>query len=278
MGKRLVEHDPAGPGPTPPLVGPGMGVVRLVGAIGLLVTGDLPVDGLVGLPDPSRDLLDRLASRQSIGDLDPVILGQVAAADGLVDERHAASVDEPQRPTTGRYANLDRCSLIGPSCADQLEVAAFHRRRRLVPCPVRHLESFRSRFATITGNRQVYAAIFIDAVMVKVRDGQVANRPIYAAIGVTLAGEKDVLGLWAGTGGEGAKFWMSVLTDLRNRGVKDTFFVVCDGLKGLPEVVGNVWPQTIVQTCIIHYADLRIMPMWSLMPLLGWDPMLVRSA
>ncbi|HZJ06319.1 MAG TPA: IS256 family transposase, partial [Nocardioidaceae bacterium] len=99
---------------------------------------------------------------------------------------------------------------------------------------------------------EVYAAIFIDAIMVKVRDGQVANRPVYAAIGVSLAGEKDVLGLWAGTGGEGAKFWMSVLTDLRNRGVKDTFFVVCDGLKGLPEVVGNVWPQAIVQTCIIH--------------------------
>ena len=98
----------------------------------------------------------------------------------------------------------------------------------------------------------VYAAVFIDAIMVKVRDGQVANRPIYAAIGVTLAGEKDILGLWAGTGGEGAKFWMSVLTDLRNRGIKDVFFVVCDGLKGLPEVVGNVWPQTIVQTCIIH--------------------------
>jgi putative transposase len=99
---------------------------------------------------------------------------------------------------------------------------------------------------------KVYAAIFIDAIMVKVRDGQVANRPIYAAIGVTLAGEKDILGLWAGTGGEGAKFWMSVLTDIRNRGTKDTFFLVCDGLKGLPEVVGNVWPQTIVQTCIIH--------------------------
>jgi putative transposase len=99
---------------------------------------------------------------------------------------------------------------------------------------------------------EVYAAIFIDAIVVKVRDGQVANRPIYAAIGVTLAGEKDILGLWAGTGGEGAKFWMSVLTDIRNRGTKDTFFLVCDGLKGLPEVVGNVWPQTIVQTCIIH--------------------------
>ena len=98
----------------------------------------------------------------------------------------------------------------------------------------------------------MYVAIFIDAIMVKVRDGQVANRPIYAAIGVTLAGEKDILGLWAGTGGEGAKFWMSVLTDIRHRGVKDVFFLVCDGLKGLPEVVGNVWPLTTVQTCIIH--------------------------
>ena len=99
---------------------------------------------------------------------------------------------------------------------------------------------------------EVYAAVFIDAIVVKVRDGQVANRPVYAAIGVTLAGEKDILGLWAGAGGEGAKFWMSVLTDLRNRGIKDVFFVVCDGLKGLPEVVGNAWPQAIVQTCIVH--------------------------
>jgi transposase-like protein len=99
---------------------------------------------------------------------------------------------------------------------------------------------------------EIYAAVFIDAIVVKVRDGQVANRPVYAAIGVTLTGDKDVLGLWAGTGGEGAKFWMSVLTDLRNRGVKDVFFVVCDGLKGLPDVVVNVWPQAIVQTCIVH--------------------------
>jgi len=99
---------------------------------------------------------------------------------------------------------------------------------------------------------QIYAAVFIDAIVVKIRDGQVANRPIYAAIGVTLAGDKDILGLWAGTGGEGAKFWMSVLTDIRNRGVKDVFFLVCDGLKGLPDVVANVWPATIVQTCIIH--------------------------
>jgi hypothetical protein len=100
--------------------------------------------------------------------------------------------------------------------------------------------------------------VFRDAIVVKVCDGQVANRPVCAAIGVTLGGEKDVLGLWAGTGGEGAKFWMSVLTDLRNHGVKDAFFVVCDGLKGLPDVVASTWPRAIVQTCIVHYADVGI--------------------
>jgi putative transposase len=98
----------------------------------------------------------------------------------------------------------------------------------------------------------IYAAVFVDAIHVKVRDGQVANRPVYAAIGVTVDGHKDVLGLWMGTGGEGAKFWMSVLVDLKNRGVTDVFFLICDGLKGLPEVVANVWPHTIVQTCIVH--------------------------
>ena len=116
---------------------------------------------------------------------------------------------------------------------------------------------------------EVYAAVFIDAIVVKVRDGQVASRPVYAAIGVTLAGEKDILGLWAGTGGEGAKFWMSVLTDLRNRGIKDVFFVVCDGLKGLPEVVGNAWPQAIVQTCIVHL----IRNTFRLTSKRDWDPM-----
>src|SRR3954470_3216951 len=99
----------------------------------------------------------------------------------------------------------------------------------------------------------VYAAVFIDAIMVKIRDGQVRNRPIYAAIGVDLDGHKDVLGMWAGDGdGESAKFWMAVLTELKNRGVKDVFFVVCDGLKGLPDSVNAVFPLATVQTCIIH--------------------------
>jgi putative transposase len=100
---------------------------------------------------------------------------------------------------------------------------------------------------------RVYAAIFIDAIMVKVRDGQVGNRPVYAAIGVDLDGNKDILGMWAGDGGgESAKFWMAVLTDLKNRGVADVFFVVCDGLKGLPNSVNTVWPMATVQTCVIH--------------------------
>ena len=99
----------------------------------------------------------------------------------------------------------------------------------------------------------VYAAIFIDAIFVKVRDGQVGNQPFYAAIGVDLNGRRDVLGLWAGQGGgESAKFWMSVLTDIKNRGVKDVFFIVCDGLKGLPDSVNAVFPRAIVQACVIH--------------------------
>ena len=83
---------------------------------------------------------------------------------------------------------------------------------------------------------QVYPVLFIDAIVVKVRDGQVTNRPVYAVIGVSVNGERDILGLWAGDGGEGAKFWLGVLTEIKNRGVQDVCIVVCDGLKGLPDV------------------------------------------
>jgi putative transposase len=100
----------------------------------------------------------------------------------------------------------------------------------------------------------VYPVIFIDCVNVKIRDGQVANRPIYVALAVTVDGTRDILGLWAGEhgDGEGAKYWLRVLTEVKNRGVADCCIVVCDGLKGLPDAVGAVWPQTIVQTCIVH--------------------------
>jgi putative transposase len=100
----------------------------------------------------------------------------------------------------------------------------------------------------------VYAVLFLDAIVVKIRDGQVANRPIYVALGVTADGERDILGLWAGEhgDGEGAKYWLRVLTEIRNRGTKDVLMVVCDGLKGFPEAISAVWPQAVTQTCIVH--------------------------
>ena len=98
----------------------------------------------------------------------------------------------------------------------------------------------------------VYPVIFIDAIHVKVRDGQVANRPIYVALAVTVEGTRDILGLWAGDGGEGAKHWLHVLTELKNRGAGDVCMLVCDGLTGLPDAVAQVWPRTVVQTCVIH--------------------------
>ena len=98
----------------------------------------------------------------------------------------------------------------------------------------------------------VYPVIFLDAIHVKIRDGKVANRPIYVALAVTVDGAREILGLWAGDGGEGAKFWLQVLTELRNRGVEDVCMLVCDGLKGLPDAIGQVWPAAVVQTCIVH--------------------------
>jgi len=98
----------------------------------------------------------------------------------------------------------------------------------------------------------VYPVVFIDCIHVKIRDGQVANRPIYVALAVTVDGGRDILGLWAGDGGEGAKYWLRVLTEIRNRGVNDVCIVVCDGLKGLPDAIGEVWPQAITQLCIVH--------------------------
>jgi putative transposase len=99
---------------------------------------------------------------------------------------------------------------------------------------------------------RVYPVMFIDAIVVKVRDGQVVNRPVYVAIGVTVNGERDILGLWAGDGSEGAKFWLSVLTEIKNRGVEDVCMVVCDGLKGLPESITTTWEYATVQACILH--------------------------
>ncbi|WSK91380.1 IS256 family transposase [Streptomyces sp. NBC_01278] len=98
----------------------------------------------------------------------------------------------------------------------------------------------------------VYPVLFIDCVHVKLRDGKVANRPVYVVLAVTVEGTREILGLWAGDGGEGAKYWLQVLTEIKNRGTEDVCMVVCDGLKGLPEAIGAVWPQAITQTCVVH--------------------------
>jgi putative transposase len=98
-----------------------------------------------------------------------------------------------------------------------------------------------------------YPIVYIDGLVVKVRtSGVVINRCAYIAVGVDIDGRKHVLGVWLGDGGEGAKFWLAVLTELRNRGVEDVIFVCCDGLKGLPDTIEATWPRASVQTCVVH--------------------------
>jgi transposase-like protein len=98
----------------------------------------------------------------------------------------------------------------------------------------------------------VYPIVYLDALYVKMRhEGRVENRAVYVALGVTLEGQKEVLGLWT-SGSEGAKFWLSILTELRNRGVKDIFIACVDGLKGFPQAIESVFPEAQVQLCIVH--------------------------
>jgi len=99
---------------------------------------------------------------------------------------------------------------------------------------------------------ELYVAVYLDAMQVAIRDQQVVRKKaVYVAIGVTLDGERDCLGLWIEKT-EGARFWTSVLTELRNRGVKDVLFVCTDGLTGFPEAIDAVFPQAVNQTCVVH--------------------------
>ncbi|WP_405432840.1 IS256 family transposase [Micromonospora sp. NBC_00617] len=99
---------------------------------------------------------------------------------------------------------------------------------------------------------EVYPIVYVDCLMVKVRDGgTVRNKACYLVVGVGADGVKHVLGIWVAQS-EGAKFWMQVCTELRNRGVRDVLIACCDGLTGLPEAIEAVWPHTTVQTCVVH--------------------------
>lgn len=98
----------------------------------------------------------------------------------------------------------------------------------------------------------IYGVVYLDALYVKMRhEGRVENRAVYVAIGVDLEGQKEVLGLWT-SGNEGAKFWLGVLSELRNRGLKDILIVCVDGLKGFPQAIEAVYPEARVQLCIVH--------------------------
>jgi len=99
---------------------------------------------------------------------------------------------------------------------------------------------------------EVYPIVYLDALVVKMRsEGRVENRAVYVAIGIAMEGHKEVLGLWT-SANEGAKFWLQVLTELNNRGVKDIFIACVDGLKGFPQAIATVFPRTTVQLCIVH--------------------------
>jgi putative transposase len=98
----------------------------------------------------------------------------------------------------------------------------------------------------------IYPIVYLDALYVKMRhEGRVENRAVYVAIGISMEGRKEVLGLWT-SANEGAKFWLSILTEMRNRGLKDIFVACVDGLKGFPQAIESVYPHTQVQLCIVH--------------------------
>lgn len=119
---------------------------------------------------------------------------------------------------------------------------------RITDAIVGDMESWQSRPLD-----SVYPVLLVDGIRIKIRDGTVTNRTVYVVMGINLDGERDILGLWVGpTGGESPKFWLSVMTELRNRGVTDVLMLCCDGLKGLPDSARATWPLVDVQLCVVH--------------------------
>lgn len=99
----------------------------------------------------------------------------------------------------------------------------------------------------------IYPVLFVDGIRIKIRDGTVTNRVVYVVMGINMDGARDILGLWVGpSGGESPKFWLGVMTELRNRGIGDVLLLCCDGLKGLPDSARATWPLVDVQLCVVH--------------------------
>ena len=166
----------------------------------------------------------------------------------LVVPKHSRRVDGFDEAVLSLYA---KGLTTGEIQAHLLEVYGAEVSRELVSkitdAVVEELMAWRNRPLD-----RIYPVMFIDAIVVKVRDGAVTNRPVYVVVGVNLDGECDVLGMWVGTGGEGAKQWLAYLTELKNRGVADVFILCSDGLKGIGEAIEVVWPQATHQTCVVH--------------------------
>ncbi len=167
--------------------------------------------------------------RDREGTFDPVLIPKgERRLDGLSGQTHLAL----------REGADDRGDPSAPARRSTTRPSPRTRSRRVTDAIVADMEAWQTRPLD-----PIYAVMLIDAIVVKVRDTQVANRPVYVAIGVNLDGERDVLGLWMGpSGGEGAKQWMTMLTELRNRGVTDVLIACCDGLKGLPDASGACGP------------------------------------
>jgi putative transposase len=124
----------------------------------------------------------------------------------------------------------------------------------------------------------VYPILYVDGIRIRVKDdGVVTTKTAYLAIGADVDGRKHALGCWI-QDTEGARFWQKVLTDLRNRGVKDVLVACCDGLTGLPDAIRAIFPDTVVQTCVVHYADIVVMPSCGRKLLPGAVPALAMSA
>lgn len=119
---------------------------------------------------------------------------------------------------------------------------------RITDAVVADMEAWQSRPLD-----SIYPVLLVDGIRIKIRDGTVTNRVVYVVMGINLEGERDILGLWVGpTGGESPKFWLSVMTELRNRGISDVLLLCCDGLKGLPDAARATWPLVDVQLCVVH--------------------------
>ncbi len=183
--------------------------------------------------------------------------GTLADHDLLGNEALATPTDagsgDPERPAAAQARRELSSQCTAALHVERLVDRAVSRRRCI---------SLRSGFATTPRNRHIYPVVFLDCMVLKIREGgTVQRRALYLALGVTLDGDRDVLGMWFQET-EGAKFWMQVLNDLKTRGVKDILIACVDGLSGFPEAIEAIFPKTTVQTCVVHLirASLRYVP------------------